>query len=97
MAIEPDTTTPVKEDVATEANTARPWNVVLYNDDWHAFDEVVLQIQKATGKSESEAHAITHEAHDRGKAVAFTGTLEKCQSVAAVLRQIRLQVEVDDG
>lgn len=96
MATDPDLATKVKEDTETAPTTARPWNVVLYNDDWHAFDEVVLQIQKATGKSESESHAITNEAHVRGKAIAFTGELEKCRTVAAVLRQIRLQVEVDD-
>ncbi len=81
----------------TDTQTARPWNVVLYNDDWHPFDAVVLQIQKATGKSESEAHAITNEAHTKGKAIALTGDLDRCQKAAAILRQIRLQVEVDDG
>jgi ATP-dependent Clp protease adaptor protein ClpS len=96
MTIEPDLTTQIHEDADAATRTARPWVVVLYNDDWHGFDEVVLQIQKATGKSEVEAHAITHEAHNKGKAIAFTGDLEKCQGVAAVLRQIQLQVDVDD-
>lgn len=84
-----------KEDTTTV--TARPWNVVLYNDEWHAFDEVVLQVQKATGKTESAAHAITLEAHEKGKAVAYSGMKAECQKVAGVLRQIRLQVEVDEG
>ena len=87
----------VESQVDQDVRTARPWNVVLYNDDWHPFDAVVLQVQKATGKSEAEAHAITNEAHNRGKAVAFTGELERCEKVAAVLRKIRLQVEVDEA
>ncbi len=89
------TQTDVIEDSAID--TARPWNVVLYNDEWHAFDEVVLQVQKATGKKESEAHAITLEAHEKGKAIVFTGQQSDCQRVAGILRQIRLQVEVDEG
>ena len=79
----------------TKTRTARPRIVVLYNDDFHAFDEVVLQIQKATGKSEEEAYRVTLEAHSRGKSVAYAGAVEDCQRVAAVLRKIRLQVEVD--
>ncbi|MFG0315753.1 MAG: ATP-dependent Clp protease adaptor ClpS [Planctomycetota bacterium JB042] len=81
----------------TETTTARPWVVVLYNDDVHAIDEVVLQVQKATGKSEDEAYRITLEAHNTGKSVAYDGALEECQRVAGVLRRIRLLVEVDEG
>ncbi len=75
----------------------RAFVVVLYNDDVHRFDEVVLQVQKATGKSQEEAFRVTLEAHLRGKSVAFASGLEACQRVAAILRRIRLQVEVDDG
>ena len=41
------------------------------------------------------AEWITHEAHTQGRAIAYEGTLEECNKVAGVLRQIRLQVEVD--
>lgn len=91
MATQIDT----REDVKTEAT--RPWNVILYNDDVHAFDEVVLQVQKATGKALAEAHRITLEAHNKGKSVAFTGDVAECQRVAAVLRKIGLLVDVDEG
>lgn len=72
-----------------------PWVVILYNDDYHGFDEVILQLQKATGCSLEQAVAITAEAHNTGRAIAFTGTHEECERVAGVLRQIRLQVETD--
>ncbi len=89
--------TKVEPKEKVKAVTQRPWNVVLYNDDVHDFDEVVLQVQKATGKALEQAYQITLEAHSRGKAVAFTGALVECQKVAAILRRIRLQVEVDEG
>lgn len=72
-----------------------PFHVVLYNDNVHAFDDVVRQVQKATGAPEAEAVAITLQAHETGRAVCFVGACERCQDVADVLREIGLHVEVD--
>ncbi len=72
-----------------------PWVVILYNDDWHPYEEVVFQLQKATGCSLEKAVWITHEAHTLGRAIAFTGSLDECERVAGILREIRLQVETD--
>jgi ATP-dependent Clp protease adaptor protein ClpS len=78
-----------------ETRLARPWVVILYNDDWHPYDQVVFQVQKATGCSLEEAEWITHEAHTQGRAIAYSGTQEECERAANVLREIRLQVETD--
>jgi ATP-dependent Clp protease adapter protein ClpS len=78
-----------------EESVDSPWVVILYNDDWHPFDQVVFQIQKATGCSLEKAEWVTYEAHTLGKAVAFSGTLDECERVAAILREIKLQVETD--
>lgn len=72
-----------------------PYVVILYNDDYHAVDEVVSQIQKATGYAFERCVSIMLEAHTRGRSIAFTGSLEACERSAGVLRQIRLQVETD--
>ena len=72
-----------------------PWVVILYNDDWHPYDQVVFQVQKATGCDLEQAEAITYEAHISGRAIAFSGTMEECERVAGILREIRLQVETD--
>jgi ATP-dependent Clp protease adapter protein ClpS len=79
-----------------ESHTQEPTHrVILYNDEWHAIDEVVLQIQKATGYDIYKATSIMLEAHTQGRAVCFRGDRDKCHRVAGILRQIRLQVEVD--
>jgi ATP-dependent Clp protease adapter protein ClpS len=78
-----------------ETRLQQPWIVILYNDDWHPYDEVVAQVQKATGCSLEKAERITWEAHTMGRAIAYAGPAEECERVAAVLRQIRLQVETD--
>ena len=72
-----------------------PYVVILYNDDYHPMDEVVSQIQKATGYNFERCMHIMLEAHTRGRAITFTGSEESCERTAAILRQIRLQVETD--
>ena len=72
-----------------------PYVVILYNDDHHGFDEVILQIQKATGYDVERCARVMLEAHTRGRAIAYTGTEESCERAATILRQIRLQVETD--
>lgn len=85
----------IEKETGEETEPALPWCVILFNDDWHAFDEVVLQVQKATGASEELAYQITLEAHATGQAVCYSGTLVDCEKVVAVLREIRLTVKID--
>jgi ATP-dependent Clp protease adaptor protein ClpS len=80
-----------------EEQVDRPWVVILYNCDCHTGEEVVLQLQKATGCTLEEAEWIMVEAHTTGRAVAFSGTEEECERVAGILRSIKLQVETDKG
>ena len=82
-------------DEAVEA--AFPWQVIIFNDDVHTFDEVIFQIQKATGASLQAAFEITVEIHTKGKAVCFEGEVSACERVANILREISLSVEVAPG
>ena len=75
----------------------KPWRVILYNDDWHTFKEVVVQVQRAAKCLEPEALAITYEAHTTGRVVAYTGPKAECDRALGVLREIRLQAELDEG
>jgi ATP-dependent Clp protease adapter protein ClpS len=75
----------------------KPWNVILFNDEVHTFDEVILQVQKATGCSLARAEKITWTAHHEGQAVAFTGPLERCEIVATKLQEIKLNVTIERG
>ena len=70
------------------------WQVILYNDDYHLFDQVVAQVQKATGYAYPRAYAITMEAHTTGRAVVWSGAIEECLRVEAVLREIGLHTDV---
>jgi ATP-dependent Clp protease adapter protein ClpS len=80
------------EETATE--TIEPWSVILFNDEWHTFDEVILQLIKATGCSFEKAQELTWRIHTEGEAICYSGPLERCEHVAAILEQISLQTSV---
>jgi ATP-dependent Clp protease adaptor protein ClpS len=84
-----------EEDIGTDLG--QPWMVILFNDDHHAFDEVIAQVQKATGCSPGEAFQITYAAHNNGQAVAYVGDKPQCEQVAKVLREIDLHVELEEA
>lgn len=96
-----DTSTQTESDVLVIPEPAEPTNsgsgyrVILYNDDHTPIDAVIEQIIKATECSLPKAVQITEEAHFKGRAVCFRGAREKCHKVARILREIRLQCEVD--
>lgn len=79
----------------TQVELDNPWQVVLFNDSVHTFDEVILQVQKATGYSLERATQITLSAHKNGKSVAYIGSKDDCVKVAGVLKQIQLMAEVE--
>ncbi|MCS7208031.1 MAG: ATP-dependent Clp protease adaptor ClpS [Fimbriimonadales bacterium] len=82
----------VVEDIG--GSEAREWKVILYNDDFHLFEQVVYQVQKATGYPYQRALAITMEAHTTGRAVVWAGAIEECLRVEAVLREIGLHTDI---
>jgi ATP-dependent Clp protease adapter protein ClpS len=79
----------------TSSFVIEPWNVIILNDDWHTFDEVIFQLMKATGCSSQQAEAIAWEAHTKGEAICFTGSRERCEHVAGILEEIELGVRLE--
>jgi ATP-dependent Clp protease adapter protein ClpS len=68
--------------------------VILFNDDWHSFDEVIAQIIKATNYSFEKARALTFEVHVKGKAVVYSGELKECLRVSSILEEIALHTQI---
>jgi ATP-dependent Clp protease adapter protein ClpS len=87
------------ESTGTETNQetelGNPWQVVLFNDDVHSFDEVILQIQKATGYPPQKAAELTLRAHENGKASIYFGSREACEKVDGILSAIKLLTRVE--
>ncbi len=68
--------------------------VILYNDDWHSFDEVILQIMKAIQCTFEQARNKAFEAHVRGNSVIFNGKFKDCLKVSSVLEEIALRTQI---
>ena len=80
-----------------ETGLGHPWVVILFNDDYHTFDAVVVQVQKATACSHAEAFQITYAAHTNGQAVAYVGPKAECERVVNILREIDLRAELEEA
>jgi ATP-dependent Clp protease adaptor protein ClpS len=75
----------VIEEQGVHTTLGPPHNVLLFNDSTHSFDEVIGQIMKAIRCSASLASKIAMEAHSKGQAIVFTGTLELCELKESIL------------
>jgi ATP-dependent Clp protease adaptor protein ClpS len=79
-------------DEATEIGVLS--RVVLFNDDWHTFDEVINQLIAATKCSYDKARGFAFEVHVKGKAIVFDGPLSECLRVSSVLEEIALNTQI---
>ncbi len=89
-----ETVAPVEQNT-TPGGNGEGYRVILYNDDYHDQDEVAEQLQKATQYSMAKCWVIMMEADRKGRAICYHGSRNKCHEVTKVLREIRLQCEVD--
>lgn len=81
---------PTDIDIGTEG-----FSLILFNDSFHDFDQVIEQVIKATGYGFDRAEAITMEAHNKGKALVLSGDLNKCLKAQAVLEEIHLRTSIE--
>ena len=93
MNIEKSNPTPdVIEDTTIEVGLES--RVVLYNDDWHSFEEVIVQLMKATHCTFEQGRDFAFEVHIKGKAIVFNGTITSCLKVSSILEEIALNTQI---
>ncbi len=84
----------IQPEQETETTTGLAARVILFNDDWHTFDEVINQLIKAINCSFEKAKSLAFEVHVKGKAVVFSGELSECLRVSSVLEEIALHTQI---
>ena len=89
----PDVDVVVEEEVEERIST--PWRVILYNDEIHTFEEVIVQLVKATGCSAEQAEQHAWTVHTEGKDCVYEGDFEDCFRVQGILREIQLVTEIE--
>jgi ATP-dependent Clp protease adaptor protein ClpS len=83
-----------EEDQETTTDLKLPFKVILYNDDWHSFDEVIVQLIKAIQCNVEQARAFAFEVHVKGLSMVYHGSLQKCLKVSSILEEIELHTQV---
>jgi ATP-dependent Clp protease adapter protein ClpS len=75
--------------------TQEPAKVILFNDEIHTFDEVIIQLMKAIKCTQTKAEALAWEVHNNGKAVVFAGEMFRCMEVSGILEEIKLMTQIE--
>ncbi len=83
-------------EVETDESTTTTFlsSVIVYNDDWHTFDEVIIQLIKATDCTFEKARAQAFEIHVKGYCVVFQGKMNSCLKVSSILEEIALRTQI---
>jgi ATP-dependent Clp protease adapter protein ClpS len=84
-----------QEEKDVDVLVEQPAKVILFNDEFHSFDEVIGQIIKAIGCDTNKAEALTWEVHSSGKAMVFEGVMNECLQVSHVLEEIALNTQIE--
>lgn len=82
----------IVDEVETTDKTA--CRVILYNDDWHTFDEVIVQLIKAVKCSFEQARDYAFEVHVKGKSIVYSGSMNECLRVTSILEEIALNTQI---
>jgi hypothetical protein len=69
--------------------------VILFDDDWHTFDEVIEQLILATQCTPAQAEAVAFTVHHQGRGIAYEGDMPNCVRVSAILEQIELRTSIE--
>jgi len=68
--------------------------VVLFNDNYHTFDQVINQLMKAINCSEETAFYHANTIHTKGQSDVFKGDIQKCLRVSSILNEINLKTQI---
>lgn len=88
------TSTEISEKTEYTTDNVYRHQVILYNDDFNTFEHVEECLMAICKKDKKEAKRIAREAHEKGKAVCYTGSMEECETVGEKLSQEGLTVSV---
>jgi ATP-dependent Clp protease adapter protein ClpS len=81
-------------EVSTRIDNIYEHKVILFNDDVNPFDHVEDCLMRICFKSKNEAKKIALEAHNKGKAICYEGSIEACETVAEKMGDEKLTVSL---
>lgn len=73
-----------------------PFKVVVHNNEYNTFEEVIhILVRAVPGMTQERAAELANEIHATGAAVAYVGPKERAEAVAGVIRTIGIKVTVE--
>ena len=82
-----------EQDTITDTNAGA--KVILFNDEVHSFDQVIIQLIKAIHCTHKVADEMAMTVHTAGKCDVYHGAVEDCLNVSAILEEIELKTEIE--
>ena len=79
---------------SADSTELESWMVIVYNNEFNTYDEVMFILMVATHCSVEEAEIETWEIDHLGKSNVHFADKSECEGVAQIIRQIGIQVEV---
>ncbi len=71
------------------------WNVIVWNDDIHSFEEVIDCLMQVLGINEQDAFTHAYTVHTLGKSVVASETQEKAEHYHAQIEEFGLFVTLE--
>lgn len=67
--------------------------LIIFNSN-HYYDDVITQLEKATGYDTIQCEQIAIIAHTKGKAVVKSGEMDELNRINSILKEINLITEI---
>ncbi|MEM4409540.1 MAG: ATP-dependent Clp protease adaptor ClpS [Candidatus Caldarchaeum sp.] len=83
-----------KEKVTDDTSGSGGWGVIVYDNDYNTYEEVIHILQVATGCSREEAFCEAWEIDHYGSCVVHRASYEECEKAASIIALIGIRVEV---
>lgn len=78
----------------TNVCLGKPHSIILHDDAEHSQMAIVHQIRKAMHCCSAEAFYLAISVKEDGKAVIWSGGLERCEHIASIFEEINLGVSI---
>jgi ATP-dependent Clp protease adapter protein ClpS len=86
--------TVIDESISDGTGNGLGTKVVLFNDNYHTFAQVINQLMKAIKCSEETAFYHANTIHTKGQSIIFKGEIQDCLRVSSILSEINLKTQI---
>lgn len=94
-SVKPQRDTSTSVIVSDEVATAKPWNVVVWNDPVTPMQVVVVIFKKIFGYSNNKCTQLMMQVHNEGRAIVWSGQRERAESYCVKLQVAGLQSTIE--